>query len=106
VADRPDARFHAARVFAPGAWPDDVLLRFALVPARYAEAVSSGGLSLKDLFDLVAPFIGYLFLHGDFTHVGINSFGSWHSDYCCAPSWDVEVPAVLFFCGIIAALTI
>src|SRR5215831_12035125 len=65
--------FHAARVYAPGTLPDDIVEQYGLVPLRYAEAFSSGGVGLRDMFDLTAPFVGYLFLHGDFAHVGINS---------------------------------
>lgn len=98
--------FHAARVFAPGAWPDDMLLRYALVPERYADAFSSGAWSLRDLFDLSVPFVGYLFLHGDFTHVGVNSL--WLLAFGPIVARRLGTAKFLIFfliCGVVAALT-
>ena len=98
--------FHAARVFAPGAWPEDVLLRYAFVPGRYADAVSSGALSLRDVFDLSAPFLGYLFLHGDFTHVGVNSL--WllaFGPIVVRRLGTAKFLLFFFICGVVAALT-
>src|SRR5215831_18898639 len=98
--------FHAARVFAPGAWPDEVLLRYALIPQRYAQALSGGGLGPRELFDLLAPFVGYLFLHGDFTHVGVNSL--WLLAFGPVVARRLgTVKFLLFFllCGFAAALT-
>ncbi|HMI97847.1 MAG TPA: rhomboid family intramembrane serine protease [Micropepsaceae bacterium] len=63
---------HAARVFLPGNLPDDILVEYALTPARYAAAFARSG-SPEGVLGLLVPFISYMFLHGDFTHVGINS---------------------------------
>ena len=60
------------RVFLPGSLPDDVLIEYSLNPARYAAAFAqvmpTGG-----VFGMLVPFIAYMFLHADFTHVGVNS---------------------------------
>ena len=98
--------FHAARVYAPGAWPDDVLLQYALVPQRYAEVFASGGIGPRDVFDLVVPFAGYLFLHGDFVHVGINSL--WLLAFGPIVARRLKTARFLLFfflCGLLAAVT-
>jgi membrane associated rhomboid family serine protease len=63
---------HLLRILLPGTGPDDVVQNYALIPARYAEAFRHG-LSPGSLVGLALPFISYMFLHGDFAHVGINS---------------------------------
>jgi membrane associated rhomboid family serine protease len=63
---------HTARIFLPGNLPDDILERYAFIPARYAMAAHQG-VGSQGFLDLVVPFISYMLLHGDFTHVGLNS---------------------------------
>jgi membrane associated rhomboid family serine protease len=60
---------HALRVFLPGNLPDDILVAYSLTPARYAAALAHAIPAAGAL----VTFITYMFLHGDFTHVGINS---------------------------------
>src|ERR1051326_1235690 len=61
-----------APIFLPGHLPDDILERYAFIPARYAMAAHQG-VGSQGFLDLVVPFISYMLLHGDFTHVGLNS---------------------------------
>ena len=63
---------HVLRIMLPGSGPDDVLQNYALIPVRYAEAFSQG-LPANGVLGLAVPFVTYMFLHGDFAHVGINS---------------------------------
>jgi membrane associated rhomboid family serine protease len=63
---------HVLRVVLPGSAPDDVVENYGFIPARYAAAAAQG-VSLGQLIELGLSFITYMFLHGDFTHVGINS---------------------------------
>lgn len=63
---------HALRVFLPGNLPDDIIVEYSLNPARYAAAFAQG-LPADGALGLFVPFITYIFLHADFTHVGINS---------------------------------
>jgi membrane associated rhomboid family serine protease len=63
---------HALRVFLSGSLPDDILVEYALTPARYAAAFARS-VPPEGAFGLFAPLITYMFLHADFTHVGINS---------------------------------
>ena len=51
----------------PAALSDEMLIRFAFVPARYAPGVDGGS-----ILDMAAPFIGYQFLHASFFHLGMN----------------------------------
>ena len=62
---------HVLRVFLPDGWPDIIVEKYALIPARFAEATAQG--LHGQIFDLSTTFISYMFLHGDFAHVGINS---------------------------------
>jgi membrane associated rhomboid family serine protease len=95
---------HVARISLPGDWPDRIVEDFAVIPARYADTFALGW-SFGDVPALLLPLVTYVFLHGDFTHVGINSL------------WLLAVGAVVarrlgalkfllffFFCGIAAAL--
>src|SRR5882672_5704215 len=63
---------HALRVFLPGNLPDDILVEYSLTPARYAATLAQGT-PADGVFGSLVPFITYIFLHADFTHVGINS---------------------------------
>lgn len=63
---------HALRVFLPGSLPDDILVEYSLTPARYAAALAHAT-PADGAFGVLVPFITYIFLHADFTHVGINS---------------------------------
>ena len=95
---------HALRVFLPGSLPDDILIEYSLTPARYAAALAQTTRS-DGAFGLLVPLISYMFLHGDFTHVGINSlwllvFGP------IVVRWLGTLRFLLFFllCGVVAAL--
>ncbi|HEY3636611.1 MAG TPA: rhomboid family intramembrane serine protease [Rhizomicrobium sp.] len=65
---------HALRVFA---FPEDtnqLLLTYGLVPARYSHAwLDSHGMNPGTLVERLLPFVTYMFLHGSWTHVVINS---------------------------------
>lgn len=78
----------------------EVFIQWGFVPARYSPGFWLGG----NLFERVAPFITYMFLHADWTHVLVNSiwllpFGSLVARRYGAPLF------LLFFliCGIIGA---
>jgi membrane associated rhomboid family serine protease len=64
---------HLLRVFGPPALSDAMLNRLALVPAIY----SGGWLGAHpqvtvSLLDRALPFVGYVFLHANYTHLAIN----------------------------------
>jgi membrane associated rhomboid family serine protease len=65
---------HVARVMVPPPWPDVILFEYAFIPARYsAAAVLASGFPPPSLTDQVIPFLSYMFLHGDYTHLAVNS---------------------------------
>jgi len=95
---------HALRVFLPGDLPEEIILNYALLPARYA-AEAAGESAPGGLFGLGLPFIAYMFLHGDFTHVGINSL--WLLVFGPIVAWRLGSSRFLLFflfCGIVSAL--
>jgi len=95
---------HAIRVALPGSLPDDIVENYAFIPVRYAEAFVHG-FAISDIPGLLVPFISYMFLHGDFTHVGLNCL--WLLVF--GPAVARRLGARRFFlffliCGIFAAL--
>jgi len=65
---------HVGRVMAPSPWPQYLLFEFAFIPARYSEpALVASGIRAPSFTEQAIPFVSYMFLHGDYTHLGINS---------------------------------
>lgn len=94
---------HAVRVLLPGTWPDDIIDDFAFIPARYAAAFGQGE-PHANVLGLAVPFISYMFLHGDFMHVGINSL--WllvFGPIVARGLGTVRFLAFFLFCGVVAA---
>lgn len=56
---------HVAFTLLPADVADAAMIRFGFAPARYSIGSSSP-------FDLALPFVGYIFLHGGFFHLGMN----------------------------------
>jgi membrane associated rhomboid family serine protease len=96
---------HIARVWAPPPWPETILLHYAFIPARYSSAAVQG-LPPASLFELIANFVTYMFLHGNFAHVAINCL--WLLAFGPLVARRLK-PArfVLFFvfCGVVSAAT-
>ena len=68
---------HVARVLAPANVSDEILNTFAFVPARYLAWPADAHAAFLDAL----PFVGYLFLHANATHLIVNclwllAFGS------------------------------
>ena len=65
---------HVVRVTLPSPWPENLLFEFAFIPARYSQAaLAASGIPAPGLLDQIVPFISYMFLHGDYVHLAINS---------------------------------
>jgi membrane associated rhomboid family serine protease len=65
---------HVGRELLPAPWPQYLLFQFAFIPARYsAAALAASGIPEPGLVDQIIPFISYMFLHGNYTHLGVNS---------------------------------
>lgn len=97
------AAAHVARIVLPGSLPDDILLQYGFMPARYAQAFA-GGTTAAGLAGLLVPFVSYQFLHADFAHLGINSLWLLAFGPIVARRLKPLKFLVFFFlCGILAA---
>jgi len=95
---------HAVRVLLPGNWPEDIISAYALTPARYAAAATQG-VTAGGTLGLIVPFVTYMFLHADLTHVGINSL--WLLVFGPIVARRLRTLRFLLFflfCGVVAAL--
>jgi membrane associated rhomboid family serine protease len=64
---------HIARSLIPPAQSLEWINRFAFIPARYSAAfLSQHGIGPGSLFDRAVPFVSYMALHNDYTHLAIN----------------------------------
>jgi membrane associated rhomboid family serine protease len=99
------AAAHVARILAPAQMADDILWGYGFVPARYSPtylALHHG--NPGNLFDQAIPFVSYMFLHADFTHLVVNcvwllAFGSLVARRLGAGLFF----ALFFVCGIAGA---
>jgi len=65
---------HVIRVMLPSPWPQYLLFQFAFIPARYSEAaLAASGIPEPGLAGQAIPFVSYMFLHGNYMHIGVNS---------------------------------
>lgn len=64
---------HALRVFAPAWLGSAILYNCALVPARYDPAwLEAHAVYAGSWLEQALPFIGYMFVHANWEHVGLN----------------------------------
>src|SRR5262245_7013959 len=98
---------HVVRVTLPQPWPENLLVEFAFIPARYSEAaLAAGVLPPTGLIGQAVPFISYMFLHGDYVHLGINSL--WLLAFGPIVAKRLKSTRFLLFfllCGIASAFT-
>jgi membrane associated rhomboid family serine protease len=65
---------HALRVFAFAHDTDTIFLTYGFVPARYSHAyLEAHGINPGSFLERALPFVTYMFLHGSYMHVAINS---------------------------------
>jgi membrane associated rhomboid family serine protease len=101
------AVLHGLRISLPGPRAQDVVYQYGLVPARYSRAfLESRMLDPGTLWDRAVPFVSYMGLHNDWTHLAINCLFL----LAFAPIVARRFGAVLFLgfflvCGIAGALT-
>lgn len=93
---------HAGRVLLfPGSESDGIFATYGFVPARYYAGYNPGTLVSRLL-----PFVTYLFLHGSWSHVLINSVWLLAFGPVVARRFGPVLFLLLFLiCGIAAALT-
>jgi membrane associated rhomboid family serine protease len=96
---------HVIRVMLPPPWPQYLLFEFAFIPARYSEtALAASGIPPPGLAGKVIPFISYMFLHGDYTHLAINSL--WLLAFGPIVAKRLKTTKFLLFflfCGVVSA---
>jgi len=98
---------HVARTLVSPALSLDWINRFAFIPARYSPAfLSLHGIDPGSLLDRAVPFVSYMALHNDYTHLAINCL--WLLAF--APIVARRFGALLFLlfflvCGIAGAAT-
>jgi membrane associated rhomboid family serine protease len=61
---------HMARILAPAMMSDEIIDNYAFIPLRYAPNALEPG----SLLDRAVPFVSYMFVHADWTHLAINCF--------------------------------
>jgi membrane associated rhomboid family serine protease len=97
---------HTARVMAPDALSAQLVTRFAFIPARYSHTfLATHDIDPGNFFDRAVPFVSYMALHNDFTHLAINSL--WLLAFGPIVARRFGGPLFLAFfliCGITAAL--
>lgn len=97
---------HVARISVP-LLSDQLINRYAFIPARYSHAfLTTHNVDPGSWIDRAVPFVSYMALHNDFTHLAVNSL--WLLAF--GPIVARRFGAVLFLgffliCGIAAALT-
>ncbi|MSP95321.1 MAG: rhomboid family intramembrane serine protease [Alphaproteobacteria bacterium] len=95
---------HFTRVVLPGDWPDRLIFDYALIPARFAEGLEAGW-PPGGLFALLITLLTYIFLHGDITHVVVNSLWLLAFGPIVARRLGLtRFLAYFFLCGLAAAL--
>ncbi len=93
---------HLARVLLPDAISVDVLFVYGFVPARYGAGLFPAH---TPWLEQLVPFVSYMFLHGDWTHVLINSLWLLVFGAVVARRWGAPLFLAFFaVCGIAAAL--
>jgi membrane associated rhomboid family serine protease len=67
------AGLHAARVLQPAAASEAIIEEYALNPARYSHAyLTAAHVDPGTWWERALPFVTYMGLHNDLTHLGIN----------------------------------
>jgi membrane associated rhomboid family serine protease len=93
---------HVGRSLLPADQSMALLSRYALVPARLSPAFLSGG----GLLGAVVPFVTYMALHNDYTHLLINSLWLLAFGPIVARRFGPALFLLFFLvCGVAAALT-
>jgi membrane associated rhomboid family serine protease len=65
---------HALRVFVFSRQSEALFVAYGFVPARYSSAfLAAHPYDPGTIFERAVPFVSYIFLHGSFMHVAINS---------------------------------
>ena len=98
---------HVARTMAPVALSDEIISNYALFPARYSHAfLVAHNAAPQSLWDRAIPFIGYVFLHANYTHLFVNCVWLLPFGAIVARRFGAATFLLFFFvCGVFAAAT-
>jgi membrane associated rhomboid family serine protease len=101
------AALHGLRIWLPVARAQDVVYEYGLVPARYSRAfLDSRMLDPGTLWERAVPFVSYMGLHNDWTHLVINCLFLLAFAPIVARRFGPILFLVFFIvCGIAGALT-
>src|SRR3954462_3949038 len=71
------AGLHVLRLLLPAARAQDMIYEYALIPARYSHAFVAAQSGLSEswpgtMLERAVPFLSYMGLHNDWTHLAIN----------------------------------
>jgi membrane associated rhomboid family serine protease len=96
---------HVIRVTLPAPWPQYLLFEFSFIPARYSEAaLAASGIPPPGLAGKAIPFVSYMFLHGDYVHLAVNSLWLLAFGPIVAKRLNTTKFLLFFlFCGIVSA---
>lgn len=98
---------HVARIMVPGPLSDRLITRFAFIPARYSHAfLAAHNVDPGSLLDRTVPFVSYMALHNDFTHLAVNSLWLLAFGPIVARRFGASLFLLFFLvCGVVAAFT-
>ena len=101
------AALHLARVTRPGDEPHTIVYEFGLFPLRYSRAfLESHMANPGTLWERAVPFISYMGLHNDWTHLVINCFWLLAFGPIVARRFGGALFLTFFaVCGVIGAVT-
>src|SRR5215469_538767 len=64
---------HGVRMLAPPALSAELINDYAFTPARYSHAfLAARNIDPGNWFERIVPFVSYMGLHNDLTHLSIN----------------------------------
>jgi membrane associated rhomboid family serine protease len=101
------AGLHAARIWLPAARAQDLAYEYGLVPARYSRAfLESRMADPGTVWERAVPFVSYMGLHNDWTHLVINALWLLAFGPIVARRFGAILFLVFFIvCGIAGALS-
>ena len=101
------AALHAARVFQPPQRANELVYQFGLYPVRYSRAfLESHMASAGTVWEQAVPFVSYMGLHADRTHLAINCFWLLAFGPVVARRFGGGLFLTFFLvCGVVGALT-
>jgi membrane associated rhomboid family serine protease len=98
---------HVARTLVPPAQSLAWINQYAFIPARYSTAfLSQHGVDGGSLIERGLPFLTYMFLHNDYTHLAINSLWLLAFGPIVARRFGASLFLIFFaVCGVAGAAT-